>query len=147
MHAAPVEEVKTLRGIVNNHVALQSTNGAPSESVFDNSTGYHWSIALKFDGAKSAQLSLGTLPLQVDIEKSTLTCGKVTVPAEIKNNELKLEAFVDRGSVELFLNGGATAVSVGSDLSHRAQILKLRSGDGTVSLKGHGVNLKSVWSK
>lgn len=147
MHAAPVEEVKTLRGIVNNHVALQSTNGAPSESVFDNSTGYHWSIALKFDGAKSAQLSLGTLPLQVDVEKSTLTCGRVTVPARIQDNELQLEAFVDRGSVELFLNGGATAVSVRSDLSHRAQILKLTSSDGTVSLKGHGVNLKSIWGK
>lgn len=147
MHATPVEELKGLEGIVHNHVSLSTTNGSTTESVFDNSTGYRWDITVKFEGARTAHLYLGAIPIQIDAEKSTLTCRQLTIPVQIENNVLQFEALMDRGSLELFLNGGATAVSIGGDLSNRAQLIKLTGGEGTVTLKVHGMGLKSVWHK
>ena len=147
MRAAPVSELKELRGIVNSHVSLSTTNGQTSESVFDNFEGYRWSFSVKFDGAQEARIQLGTLPIQIDVAKSTLSCRDVTIPVRIENGEIQFEALTDRGSVELFLNGGAAAVSIGADLSNRAQLIKLSGGAGTVTLKGSGTNLKSVWPR
>ena len=52
------------------------------------------------------------LDITYDAAKGTLTCGRVAAPLKPRDGRVSLRVLVDRGSVELFADGGAVAISV-----------------------------------
>ena len=71
-------------------------------------------LALELTPAKGGEsrLRVRGLDITYDAAKGTLTCGRVTAPLKPRDGRVSLRVLVDRGSVELFADGGAVAISV-----------------------------------
>jgi fructan beta-fructosidase len=105
--------------------------------------------------AASVGFDLRGTKLLYDTKKQTLTCKGVTAPVTMTNpiNEkltkrLRLRVLVDRGSVEVFADGGLVAMSVAAipDEKNDAVALVWSGGDVTVD-QFYVYRIKSSWGK
>jgi sucrose-6-phosphate hydrolase SacC (GH32 family) len=89
-------------------------------------------------------LDLRGTKLTYDAAKGTLTCKDVRAP--IKNLYI-LRVLVDRGSVEVFANGGRVAMSVAAIPDEKNRKLELIP-NGEITVKSASVwRMKSAWEK
>jgi sucrose-6-phosphate hydrolase SacC (GH32 family) len=66
--------------------------------------------------AQALGFTLRGVPLRYDVAQQTLTCRQVSAKVPLAEGRLKLRVLVDRGSIEVFANDGAAALSIGGVL-------------------------------
>jgi fructan beta-fructosidase len=84
----------------------------------------------------SVRFRVRGLDLVYDATKETLACGKVVAPLKLDEGKVLLRVLIDRGSVEVFANAGAVALSV----AHVAP-----EADRTLTAAGGGVLDRVTW--
>ena len=73
-------------------------------------------------------------PVTIDAKAKKLTCQNVTVSIEPKDGRLPLRVIGDRGSLEIFVNQGESAISVGYQPSQTDKDLKVSAEGGDAIL-------------
>jgi len=98
--------------------------------------------------AKSLTANVRGVPVVYNAERHVLTCKQHQAPLTPANGKIDVRILVDRGSVEIFGNGGRIAMSVGAapDATNRRIVLQCPEGHAILeSLEAY--ELGSTWSK
>src|SRR5207237_727905 len=96
--------------------------------------------------AKVVGLSVRGVPIEFDVDRQRLTCRQASAPVKMTNGRLRLDVFVDRGSIEIFAAGGAAAISVGAILADDQRSIALISRGGEAIVPSVTIwELKSAW--
>jgi fructan beta-fructosidase len=145
MTAAPVPELGTLRGRkqVRHDVGLTAEDRPVADVAGDS-----FDIAAEIDpgSAESVTLTVRGVPVRYDGERHALTCRDVTAPVETANGVVSLRLLADRGSVEVFANGGRIAMSVAALQTEGAPPLTASAMGGAAKLRDLVVyEMKSAW--
>lgn len=91
------------------------------------------------------ELMLRGIPVVYDAVKQRLTCARVEVPLEPVKGRITLELWVDRGSVEVFANGGGTAVSAAAEPIAEDHGIRLKATGETRLESAVVTPLTSAW--
>ena len=85
---------------------------------------------------EAIELDLRGTPLVYDVKKQELVCKQVKAPVPLVDGELRLQVFLDRGSIEAFGGDGRTAVSVAAipDDSNRSIGIAARGGPAVLRI-------------
>ncbi|MFO0929745.1 MAG: GH32 C-terminal domain-containing protein [Gemmataceae bacterium] len=147
MHARPVRELETLR---TNVKRWKDVTVRPAENPLGAVSGELFELVAEIDPGKAATVGfrLGDVPLTWHADRGRLECGGVSAPLPLEKGRLRLHVFVDRGSIEVFGNGGRVALSVPSRAGDRPRpVTAFATGaDATiVGLEMH--RLRSIWTK
>ncbi len=151
MFAEPVPELLALRGeefeIDEHELADESrTIEGPAGGLFD--------IELIAESADSGAVGLRIGEHSVVIDSSgrddpasrtrSLRCGNVAVPIPATGS-VRLRVLVDRGSIEVFVNDGALALSVGTLVPADHPPLELFATGAPATISGTVHKLNSIW--
>ncbi|MBX9622922.1 MAG: glycoside hydrolase family 32 protein [Gemmataceae bacterium] len=102
-------------------------------------------------GTTGVTLDLRGTKLVYDLAKGTLACNGVTAPVRPQGPQgmqLELRVLFDRGSVEVFTDGGRVAMSVAAIPDEKNATLVLDPSGGEVSVTAARVSrVKSAWGK
>jgi fructan beta-fructosidase len=145
MFAEPVAEVASLRG---DKYAFADVELSDAEQALPGFVGQLFDVELVLEPGTALQtgITFGDVAVTYDAEQKSLRCGQTTAPLAPVDGRVSLRILVDRGSVEVFGNGGAVAVSVGATLPEEQFPVQVfaRGGHGMVrSAVVH--RLKRVW--
>lgn len=142
MFAEPVREVAAasrLRGLATKLIVdhLDLVAGQEVELMAHPLKHNPLDVTLQIEPkqAESVTLTLCGVPIVFDAKQSSLTCRKVTAPVSLREGKLDLRVISDNGSVELFVNGGETALSVGGPPSETDRQLKALATGGKATLR------------
>ncbi|MBN9118780.1 MAG: GH32 C-terminal domain-containing protein [Planctomycetes bacterium] len=150
LHAEPVRE---LSGLHNGKPVFAA--GPPDEVVCDGPRvlaegldAFDAVLLVEPGKATGLAIDLRGTKLVCDFAKHTLTCKDVTAPLPDKGFGLyHLRVLVDRGSVEVFAQGGV-AMSVAAIPDEKNTKLQLVPNGGAITIKTGAVNrIKSAWGK
>jgi len=146
MYAEPVEELATLRG--RKHAWADRTV-TPGENVLKDVPGgdlFEIQADLAADGATSFGFDVRGVPVMYDAQKREIACQGKTAPLAPVDGRIRLRLLIDRGSIEVFGNGGQVALSVGVTPPDDKRTLALFAQDGNVRVHSLDVfELKSAW--
>lgn len=140
--ATPVAELETLAA------TNESPLGDNGELTSDTAR-----IALTITPAKKpGQVSILVrgLPVVCDFAAKTIRCKDVVAPLELNGqDQVELDLLLDRGSLEIFVNQGLTAISIGHDFSAAPKQLRIETSPRDApKLEGPVVReLTSVWKR
>ncbi len=143
LFAQPVKELKSLRTNVEEaqNVAIEAKKPF---SIKVPEEGADIELALEVDEKTRLDLSIGRLTLAYDPKTGDLSSGKLRAFSRSKDGALRLRILVDRRSVEIFANGGQSAMSL--PLSTKAERLAVSAQGGPARLKEIQVHaLSSSW--
>ncbi len=146
MFAAPVKELASLRG--QRHAWRDVTLASGDSVSFDGVSGDTYEIEATLEGgsADSAEFRVRGVQVLLNLKEGTLTCGDVQARFN-RSGRVTLHMLVDRGSIEVFVNGGEVAVSVGADFQQSAEHLSIKVNGDDAKLPSLVVHaLRSVWS-
>ena len=86
------------------------------------------------------------VPVIYDVKKQEITCKDVTAPLKPEDGKVRLRLFVDRGSIEIYGNGGRVALSVGVIPADDNHSLEVFSRGGATRLRSlEAFEMKSAW--
>jgi fructan beta-fructosidase len=91
--------------------------------------------------AEKVTLIVAGTPITYDVKGGKLTCRNASAPVAAKNGRLPLRIVGDRGSLEIFANHGATAISVGYTPSETDRTLQVQSEGGTATIHQPSIGL------
>ena len=116
LFAEPVAELKSLRTRTRSTRNVSIQPGTRMECGRSDD-GQDIELTIKPEAQSRLVLSIRGLTLGYDAKAGTLTCGKLVAPARLSDGTITLRILVDRRSAEVFVNGGASVLSVplGSD--------------------------------
>jgi fructan beta-fructosidase len=144
--AEPVKEIESLRDGKHawKDVVLKPGTNPLAEvkgELFDISAEVRPGVA------EAVTFTLRGVPVVYDVKKGEVSCRGKAAPLKLrKDGTVRLRILVDRGSVEVFGNGGQTALSVGVLLSPDDRSLALSARGGEAAVTALEVNLlKSAW--
>lgn len=111
LHAVPVRELAALRETTKRHADVVVRPGA---NPLPELSAELLELEAEIEPGKAATIGfrLGGHALTWEAAKGQLSCGGVTAPLPLQGGRLRLHVFVDRGSIEVFGNDGAMALSV-----------------------------------
>ena len=143
LHAYPVKELETLRG-QKHEVAVAA---GKADRVVEGLKGDTFDIEAAYDIADDEPFGLTVRGLEVRYEPKTrmLACGGETTRLTPDDKQIRLRILVDRGSVEVFGNGGAVAVSAAHVAKDGAEALRVVTKGKTVPKSLTVYEMKSVW--
>ena len=164
MTAMPVPELRTLGKEVESSTTTtkyetSSTdwNGViPLFPSVELRTGFRSTLGDAFDleceidltSADVVGFKLRGTPLTYDVKKGILTCKNVSAPVKPEGKMLRLRVLVDRGSIEVFADGGRVAMAIAAIPPEQATELEVLGTGGDVKVKDLIVRrLKSAWEK
>jgi fructan beta-fructosidase len=85
-------------------------------------------------------------PLTYDVKKGVLTCKNVSAPVKPSGQFLKLRVLVDRGSIEVFADGGRVAMSVAAIPVEKSVEVAVLGTGGDLKVKNLRISrIESVW--
>ncbi|MGC1276352.1 MAG: GH32 C-terminal domain-containing protein [Planctomycetaceae bacterium] len=145
--ARPVREVAWLRGKVHSWKDLEVAN---VETTLDGPQGdlYDVEAAIEPGDAETVGLSIRGVPIRYDVKKQELTCHETTAPLSLHRDVIRLRILVDRGSIEVFANGGRVAISVGVIPPRDDHSLKAVATGGTARFTSLTIHeMKSAWDE
>jgi len=147
LFAVPVKEVEALRGKTHTWKDLTLKPGDnPLAGVRGELLDVE--VALRLEKATRVTLSMRGVPVVYDMKKGEVSCRGKVAPLKPRDGEVRLRILADRGSLEVFGNGGRVALSVGVLLSPNNQTLALTAEGGTAKVKALAVAvLRSAWIK
>ncbi|WP_337176560.1 glycoside hydrolase family 32 protein [Paludisphaera sp.] len=147
LFAEPVEELKSLR------TGSRELGGETLEPGADNplagESGDLFEIEAEFrpGSAKFLEFNLRGTPLIYDVERQDVVCKQVRTFVPQVDGVVRLQVFVDRGSVEVFANRGRTMISVAAIPGDEDRSLGVAAEGGPVELEKLTVHaLKSTWT-
>ncbi|HVK12516.1 MAG TPA: GH32 C-terminal domain-containing protein [Gemmataceae bacterium] len=140
MHARPARELATLTEPKAELKGVQLSD-RPTTLLSDVDAA---ELTIEFDPAatKSLRVKVRGLDLVYDGARRTLTAGKETAPLP-GDGPVDLQILIDRGSVEVFANRGAVALSV-AHVAPEKETAVTATGAGTLT-KVVGRTIKSAW--
>jgi fructan beta-fructosidase len=147
LFAEPVRELAALRAATRRWKDLPLR---PGENALAGASGDLLEVIAEIEPGKAAAVGLRLRGREVvwDASKQVLRCGDVSAPLEPEKGRLRLHVFIDRGSVEVFGNGGRVALSVGGLLEERDRGVAAFAVKGEARLVRVEVHtLRSAWSK
>jgi fructan beta-fructosidase len=111
LFALPVKEVDTLHGKKHAWKDLElPVKNNPLAKIRGDL--FDIRATLVPGSAESVGLTIRGVPITWDARKHTLTCKGVTAPLKPDAGKVRLRLLVDRGSIEVFANDGAVAMSI-----------------------------------
>ncbi|MDG3007936.1 glycoside hydrolase family 32 protein [Paludisphaera mucosa] len=145
--AEPVAELKSLRAGAREFSKTTLEPGAknPLEGATSGDL-YEIELAFRPNGAESVELDLRGTPLVYDVKRQDVVCKQVRTFVPQVDGLVTLHVFVDRGSIEVFANGGRTAISVADLADDANHSLGIAAKGGAVGLERLVVYpLRSSW--
>ena len=83
-----------------------------------------------------------------DAKKGVLTCKNVSAPVKPSGDLLKLRVLVDRGSIEVFADGGRVAMSIAAIPVEKSVEVEAIATGGELKVKNFSISrLLSAWEK
>jgi fructan beta-fructosidase len=147
MVAEPVKELESLRG--EKHRVTDVTL-KPGENPLNKVKGELLDIVaeLHVGDAEAVGLTVRGTPITFDVKKLVLTCKHVSAPLKLDDGVLKLRILVDRGSIEIFAQDGAMAMSVHALAPAENKSVEAFARGGSAKIKTLDVfEMKSAWGK
>ena len=145
MFAEPVKEVESLHA--RKHAVAERVL-KPGDNPLADASGDLFDIRAEFvpgDGAAFG-FAIRGVPVVYDVKKQEITCKGVTAPLKPHEGKVRLQLLVDRGSVEIFGDGGRVALSVGVIPADDNHALEVFSRDGGTRLRSlEAFEMKSAW--
>ncbi|MDR0795834.1 MAG: DUF4980 domain-containing protein [Tannerella sp.] len=141
----PVREVTTLYADEAKWTLLTSTNATTNLSQYKDADGLHIRTTIKLSHATSAGLSLnGQRILDYDMN-SNLVNGVFYSPDDMTSMEITADIYIDRTSVEVFIDNGAYSYSMlkRSNPDNNDGFRYWGNNIEVLDLKVH--RLKSIW--
>lgn len=154
--ASPVRELDKLREKEAAGIApftrpvfrADPTTGSVRKTVAEDLDAFDLDATIDVGRATTVGLDLRGTKLVYDSAKRTITCKDVTAPLDLRGKKLSLRVLVDRGSVEVFANGGRVAMSVAAVPGEKSHKLELFATGGDVTVHELRVyRMKSAWEK
>jgi fructan beta-fructosidase len=143
--AEPVAELAALRG--RKHEWSQLTL-APGANPLGELNGDLFEIALDVSPGNAERVGMDLLGMSLiyDMLKQELVCKEVKAPLKPENGHVRLHVFLDRGSVEVFGNGGRVAMSIASIPADANRSIGVFSRGANAEVRSLVVyELKSAW--
>jgi fructan beta-fructosidase len=148
MFAEPVIELEKLHGARKQSWHERTIKAGAQE--FDSECPELCEIRAVFvpGSAEVFGLTVRGQTIEYNAKKQMLTCKGRNVPLKLREGELALRIFGDRGSIEVFGNHGEAALSVGVLIPEKERSLSVFSRGGETTLRSlKAIELKSAWSK
>jgi sucrose-6-phosphate hydrolase SacC (GH32 family) len=145
LFAEPVKEIERL------HAKTQTTRVpelTPGDGPVRLGEGELFDIRAEVEVGKAAGFGLTVrgVALTWDVKKGLLSCQGRTAPLKPIKGQVRLRVLVDRGSIEVFGNDGAVALSVGVLLPQDNKRIELFSRGGVLgSAMVRAQELRSAW--
>ena len=146
LFAVPVKEIESLRDSTQSWKDLALKPGVnPLADVKGELFDIH--ADLRPGAAGVVIFTARGIPVVYDAKKGQISCRGKTAPLKPRaGGSVRLQILVDRGSIEVFGNDGAVALSAGVLLSPEDRSLALSARDGEVTVTALAVHvLKSAW--
>ncbi len=147
LFALPVKELDALHG--KKHT-IDAQMLKPGENPLGGITGELFDIRAEFEvkDAERFGLVVRGVSVEYDVKKRQLRCKDKVVPLAPDQGKIRLRILADRGSIEVFVNDGQAAVSVGVILADKNRSLEAFSQGGATGVKALEVfEMKSGWEK
>ncbi|MFO0951938.1 MAG: GH32 C-terminal domain-containing protein [Isosphaeraceae bacterium] len=146
MFAQPVAEVASLR----TGPGIKARDLRVKPGAFETLTGQgdlmDVTVEVEVGEKGSFTLFVHGVPVQYDASLAELSCEKVTAPLPAEKGLVKLRVLVDRGSVEVFGNGGRVVLSKGVIPPRDERGVAIRAGRGDLTVRSIEVHpLRSAW--
>lgn len=139
--AVPVDELRSLRETAEPFAQFKETESKEPTVLAENLDAFE--LIFRAGAGRAFALDLRGTKLVYDPDKKTLTCNGVAAPVDAPAGNFLAHVLVDRGSVEVFVNGGRVALSVGAIPAAKNDQLRLVG-----QLESGSVwRLKSAWEK
>ncbi len=161
--ALPVTELYSLgKDVTSSPTSMYETNSTdwngvipllPSLDLKDGfrlTVGEAFDVACEFDLASAdvVGFKLHGTSLTYDVKKGILSCKNISAPLKVNGTMLRLRILVDRGSIEVFADGGRVAMAVAAIPVEKSPELEIIGIGGNVKLKDFLVRrMKSAWEK
>jgi fructan beta-fructosidase len=137
LNSWPIREIAKLHGAKHNwqDVLLQ-----PGENPLQGMSGAAFDITAEFQVPQSGAagvtfgFEIGEVTLAYDPAAQTLTCRDKTIALPPEGNAIRLRILVDRGSLEIFGNGGVVNIVLGYAPDNPEQTLAVFARNGSVRL-------------
>jgi len=145
LFAQPVKEVETLHGTKH---AWKDLKLPEKENSLAKIQGELFDIRATFapDTAEAVALTIRGIPVLWDAKKQALTCKNVTAPLKAVAGQVRLRLLVDHGSIEVFSNDGAVAMSVAVIPPDKERSLSLFARGGTARVAAlEVIEMRSAW--
>ena len=147
LHAEPVKELAALRGPKQAwaDVALPP-GGAPGVVA----AGELFDIVADLEVGTSTVVGVTVrgVAVEYDVVKRVLSCRGKSAPHELADGRLRFRVLADRGSVEVFADGGKVALSAGVLLGDGPRTAAPFARGGTARVRGfEAYALASAWPK
>lgn len=146
LHAEPVRELDALASPPDRVEPRDLDDGA----AVSRPIGEACDVRLKLDPGTASQIELRLrgVPLRFDAAQRTLSCGEVVAPIAIGDEPLSLRILQDRGSIEVFAQGGQTALSAAAIPNTDDRDARLSVAGGKARLLEMDIrNLRSSWDR
>jgi fructan beta-fructosidase len=144
------EPVKELAGLHGDKHELKHIELKAGEDRKVRARGELFDIRGEFTPGKADAVGFTVRGTQIayDAKKQTLSCKGRTAPLKAVKGKVRLRVLVDRGSVEVFANDGAAALSIGVIPPEKDRSISVFARGGNASVGGLTVfELRSAWSK
>ena len=110
--------------------------------------GFEAWVAVDLGSADGFTLDLRGTKLTYDAKKETFTCKDVTAPAKAYDGKLIVMVFVDRGSIEVFAEGGHSVMSIAAIPDEKNRKIEFTPKGGEITIRHCVVfRMKSAWEK
>jgi fructan beta-fructosidase len=144
MFALPVKELDSLHG--TKHVWKEVTlteKDNPLAKVRAELCDIR--ATLSTGKAETVRINIHGVPVVYDVKKQTLCCKSVSAPLPAVGGKVRLRLLVDRGSIEVFGNDGAVALSVAALAAEKDRGLEVTAKGGPAQAALEVIEMGSAW--
>ena len=145
MFAEPVQEIESLHA--KKHAVADRTL-KPGDNPLADVSGDLFDLRAEFEpgDAEAFGFTVRGVPVVYDVKKQEISCRNVTAPLKPEDGKVRLQLLVDRGSIEIFGDGGRVALSVGVIPADDNHSLEVFSRGGATRLRSlEAFEMKSAW--
>jgi fructan beta-fructosidase len=151
----PVVGIGMEFGSTSTHWLPDGSDDKQSKVLSDDLDAFDLSTELDPNKAKKITFDLRGTKLVYDVAKQTLTCKDVTAPVKMTSPEndsspkhLTLRVLVDRGSIEVFADGGMVAMSIAAIPDEKNRKVELHVEGDAIDIQQMSIHkMKSAWVK
>ncbi len=145
MFVEPVHEIESLHA--KKHV-VPDRMLKPGDNPLADVSGDLFDIRAEFEpaDAEAFGFTIRGVPVVYDVKTQEITCRNVKAPLKPDDGKIRLQLLVDRGSIEIYGDGGRVALSVGVIPADDDHALEVFSRGGAARLRSlEAFEMKSAW--
>ncbi len=128
--------------------AFADVRVAPDENPLEDISGELFDIEAEIDlgDVRECGFDVRGVAVTYDVEQHEIACGPHKAPLKPVDNVIRLRLLVDRGSIEIFANGGETALSAAAAPAADNRRLGFFTRGGRARVRSLTVyELRSAW--